>query len=877
MSEKVEKATLVSDYIQSGFPILSVCSREPDRTEDRIVSEIDSLVEFMRGRLRKTDPAAAARYTFTVYAWDCRRGRRDLSGNGAGNDPDMMDPFSLLQWFSSEECGERNVLLIHNFHRQIGEDLGIIQHLQNIVPILKTSLRTIIFVSPDMDVPVELERIVTEIDFPLPTAEEIKEEFIKMADEYKQDINEADLDEAVEVAKGLTMFEAENAVSLSIIRSMGIDKETIFEVKSQMIKKNGDLEISSFDETLDSLKGYQNLKEFGLEVLSHPLSRGILLLGVSGCGKCLVKDTPVLCYDGSVVPVQEVKEGDILMGPDSLPRCVSGVVSGRGNLYKVTPKKGEPYTVNDAHVLSLKRSGSHNILNIGVTDYVNMCKDTPAKAEQLKGWRCGVDWPHISVPVPAYVLGAWLGDGDSRNPHITIGDPEIANEFSSYASQNGMFLQKDTYEDRGADRYRVVGKIGAGGKDVKGSNKFLNFIREFDLVKNKHIPKCYLINDKVTRLEMLAGLIDADGYHHGGCYEIITKYSKLRDGILFIARSLGFAAYSKEKESHCQTGGGGVYHRISISGDISQIPVRVPRKKASLRKMNKDVCKVGINVEPVGVGSYYGFEVDKDHLFLLGDFTVTHNSHYAKAIGKAIGMPTVSLSFGNMFDSLVGSSERKIKQALQICDAMSPLLLFIDELEKDLAGAQSSGETDSGVTKRVMKTFLTWLSDHKSRVPIIATANSVKYVPPEFLRAERWDAIFFVNVPTEEESEAILQHYLTVYDIKASVEEVRAKINMRNWTGAEIETLCRLGHIMGGDIEKSSKYVVPIYSAKKAEIDELRAEALQYAIPASGALDNAVKSVREPSPATRQLIQGSSGGKSTVKLSKKKKTDGSVN
>jgi AAA+ superfamily predicted ATPase len=537
MSEKVEKATLVSDYIQSGFPILSVCSREPDRTEDRIVSEIDSLVEFMRGRLRKTDPAAAARYTFTVYAWDCRRGRRDLSGNGTGNDPDMMDPFSLLQWFSSEECGERNVLLIHNFHRQIGEDLGIIQHLQNIVPILKTSLRTIIFVSPDMDVPVELERIVTEIDFPLPTAEEIKEEFIKMADEYKQDINEADLDEAVEVAKGLTMFEAENAVSLSIIRSMGIDKETIFEVKSQMIKKNGDLEISSFDETLDSLKGYQNLKEFGLEVLSHPLSRGILLLGVSGCGK----------------------------------------------------------------------------------------------------------------------------------------------------------------------------------------------------------------------------------------------------------------------------------------------------------------------------------------------------SHYAKAIGKAIGMPTVSLSFGNMFDSLVGSSERKIKQALQICDAMSPLLLFIDELEKDLAGAQSSGETDSGVTKRVMKTFLTWLSDHKSRVPIIATANSVKYVPPEFLRAERWDAIFFVNVPTEEESEAILQHYLTVYDIKASVEEVRAKINMRNWTGAEIETLCRLGHIMGGDIEKSSKYVVPIYSAKKAEIDELRAEALQYAIPASGALDNAVKSVREPSPTTRQLIQGSSGGKSTVKLSKKKKTDGSVN
>jgi SpoVK/Ycf46/Vps4 family AAA+-type ATPase len=256
-------------------------------------------------------------------------------------------------------------------------------------------------------------------------------------------------------------------------------------------------------------------------------------------------------------------------------------------------------------------------------------------------------------------------------------------------------------------------------------------------------------------------------------------------------------------------------------------------------------------------------------ILLLG-VSGTGKSHYAKAIGKSIGLPTVSLSFGNMFDSLIGSSERKIKQALRICDAMSPLLLFIDELEKDLAGAQSSGETDSGVTKRVMKTFLTWLSDHESRVPIIATANSIKYVPPEFLRSERWDAIFFVNIPTEEEADAILSHYLDVYKIGASVADVRSKINMRNWTGSEIKALCRLGHIMGGDIEKSSKYVVPIYNAKKAEIDELRAEALQYAIPASGALDNVVKTKPTGASSQSRKIMGVSDSKtSTVKLAKK--------
>jgi len=527
----VEKKTLISDYIQSGFPLLSINTSEPDRVEERIVGEIEALVKQMQTALKKSDPAKASQYSMTVYAWDCKRGRRDLSTNGAGNDPDMIDPHMLFNWFSSEECGGKSILLIHNFHRHIDQDMGILQVLQNIIPVLKTSLRTIIFVSPDMDIPVELERIVTEIDHPLPTGEEIKAEYMKMVDEYGMDLDEEKLDEAVEVAKGLTMFEAENAIALSIVRKRAIDKDTIFEIKSSMIKKNGDLEISSFDETLDSLKGYQNLKDFGLDVLSHPLSTGILLLGVSGCGK----------------------------------------------------------------------------------------------------------------------------------------------------------------------------------------------------------------------------------------------------------------------------------------------------------------------------------------------------SHYAKAIGKAIGLPTVSLSFGNMFDSLVGSSERKIKNALRICDAMSPLLLFIDELEKDLAGAQSSGETDSGVTKRVMKTFLTWLSDHNSRVPIIATANSVKHVPPEFLRSERWDAIFFVNIPTPEEADAILSHYLKQYEINATPEEVRSKIIMTNWTGAEIKTLCRLGHIMGGDVEKASKYVVSIYSAKHQEIDALRSEALNYAIPASGALDHAKKRVEEPKSSTRQLM-GAGGSKSTVKLEKKKKT-----
>jgi len=83
-----------------------------------------------------------------------------------------------------------------------------------------------------------------------------------------------------------------------------------------------------------------------------------------------------------------------------------------------------------------------------------------------------------------------------------------------------------------------------------------------------------------------------------------------------------------------------------------------------------------------------------------------------------------------------------------VVDAFSPCILFIDEIEKGLSGIQSSGQTDGGTGSRVFSTFLTWLNDHKSRVFVVATCNDVSKMPPEFLRAERWDAIFFVDLPT---------------------------------------------------------------------------------------------------------------------------------
>jgi len=126
--------------------------------------------------------------------------------------------------------------------------------------------------------------------------------------------------------------------------------------------------------------------------------------------------------------------------------------------------------------------------------------------------------------------------------------------------------------------------------------------------------------------------LDTDGHLHHNFYEILTKFEPLKQDILFLARSLGFAAYFSEKYVETQKGLQ-KYYRITISGNVNEIPCIVPRKKASPRGQIKDVLNVGFEVQPLGIGEYFGFELEgPDRLFLLGDFTVTHNSTLANQI-----------------------------------------------------------------------------------------------------------------------------------------------------------------------------------------------------------------------------------------------------
>jgi AAA+ superfamily predicted ATPase len=133
-------------------------------------------------------------------------------------------------------------------------------------------------------------------------------------------------------------------------------------------------------------------------------------------------------------------------------------------------------------------------------------------------------------------------------------------------------------------------------------------------------------------------------------------------------------------------------------------------------------------------------------------------SYCAKAISKEWGLPLLKMDPSNLYSKWAGESEQNFKKAMSMAEALAPAVLWIDELEK--AFSVSSGDTDSGVSQRIFGTFLAWLQDRKADVFIVATANNIDLLPPEFLRKGRFDEIFFVDLPDLETRRAVFEIHL---------------------------------------------------------------------------------------------------------------------
>ena len=188
-------------------------------------------------------------------------------------------------------------------------------------------------------------------------------------------------------------------------------------------------------------------------------------------------------------------------------------------------------------------------------------------------------------------------------------------------------------------------------------------------------------------------------------------------------------------------------------------------------------------------------------------------SAFCKRLGNSVHRPTLILDIGALMGSLVGQTEAALRKALKQIDAMSPCIVMIDEIEKCL----SPGGNDGGVSSRLFGTLLSWLNDRTSDSLVVCTANDISKLSPEFCRAERFDGIFFVDLPDQDAKQQIWSIYEHEYAI-----DKQKRPNDSDWTGAEIKACCRLSKLLDVSLIEAAKQIVPVSSTAKESIDQLR-------------------------------------------------------
>jgi len=222
----------------------------------------------------------------------------------------------------------------------------------------------------------------------------------------------------------------------------------------------------------------------------------------------------------------------------------------------------------------------------------------------------------------------------------------------------------------------------------------------------------------------------------------------------------------------------------------------------------------------------YGLPIPKG--VLLVGAQGTGKSLTAKSISKSWSMPLLRLDVGRLFSSLVGSSEARTRETISRAEAMSPCILWIDEIDKGFGG---DARSDGGTSQRVLASLLTWMAEKESAVFVIATANAIDKLPAELLRKGRFDEIFFLDLPNSEERLSILDLHLKKRRPSYSFPLSTIIDRTDGFSGAELEQAVIEGmhisfsenrELMEKDLIKAVSELVPLSRTAKEQIDFLK-------------------------------------------------------
>lgn len=208
----------------------------------------------------------------------------------------------------------------------------------------------------------------------------------------------------------------------------------------------------------------------------------------------------------------------------------------------------------------------------------------------------------------------------------------------------------------------------------------------------------------------------------------------------------------------------------------------------------------------------------------------------AKAIAREWTLPLLKLDAGRLFDKFVGESEKNFRKAIEMAESLSPIVLWIDEIEKAMVAGGGTGEADAGLSRRLFGAFLTWLQEKKHDVFVVATANDLSSLPPELLRKGRFDEIFFVDLPDDTERESIWKIHLGLRKQDSSQFDLDRIVSASDgFSGSEIEqavvaALYRALHqktpLTTDLLIEELTNTIPLSVTRQEEIDALRRTAV---------------------------------------------------
>ena len=359
--------------------------------------------------------------------------------------------------------------------------------------------------------------------------------------------------------------------------------------------------------------------------------RGLLLYHGLGSGKCHKKGTPLMMSDGSIKKVEDIKAGETLMGDDSQPRTVLSLATGHDIMYEVISENGESYTVNKDHILCLK-SLEYPCLKMGNdTD----SGDAVYTVEWIENNAfCRQDFETEQKAVRFYNTVR-----ETRNETVLeisiqeylLLDKEVKAKLRGYKVVLD-FPEQSLYNDP-YDTGFLLGRQNC-------SIPFEHNPFEMCFTVGYRIPEIYKCNSRENRMQLLAGLIDAEGFlTEENKFAFIYHYeSNLAEDILFLGRSLGFVVTKTVSETDLEFGMKYCCMLVLEGSDISSIPTRLKKNCITDFRYGRHAVSLlsTIRVKWVGEDDYYGFTLDGNGRYLMGDFTVTHNT--CSSIALAEGM-----------------------------------------------------------------------------------------------------------------------------------------------------------------------------------------------------------------------------------------------